>query len=532
MKKNTFKVQILTLLTFLLFSFHAQSANQVSIHLEQAGTLSDMIDESEKYTITDLLISGKLNGDDILFIHEMAGIGLMPGETTQGKLTSLDISDTYIVAGGGPYKSGAMICYTENNSISRYMFSETKLENLRLPESVTAIGYNALSDSSIKSITIPDKVTLVEGWAFYKCEALESVSFGKGLKTIDINAFYGCKSLESVSIPNNVTYIEGFAFGACTALKNLVFEPGTDILQIGREEEDYSGYVFTGCPFEFISIGRRIETPSWTYWAYPALKEYTALSSDPDYSVEDGILFDKNKTKLIAYPRGKEGAAYTMPNSVITIEDRAFILCTNLSSLILSEKLVNIGSYVFATTNIQTIILPNSVENIEDRAFTESSFRSIIIGSGIKTVGEDAFMFCTALEEIRMKADVPPQAFLPSAGNEQYDVDKNTCILYVPKNTLELYKAAQYWKEFKNIVEEDNASINSGQGSSIKVYNRQSSIVIENAAIGLDISIYSSSGILIKKGKAMNNRIEILVTEKGVYVIRVENQIFKVLVGE
>lgn len=72
------------------------------VKVETAGTLSTIITEGAKYKITDLTITGKLNGDDIRYLREMAGADFR-GNTTQGQLSAIDLSNATIVEGGNYY---------------------------------------------------------------------------------------------------------------------------------------------------------------------------------------------------------------------------------------------------------------------------------------------------------------------------------------------------------------------------------------------------------------------------------------------
>lgn len=113
--------------------------------------LSSLIDDSQKYQIENLKVSGKLNGDDILFLREMAGHGREEREKTSGVLKNLDLSDACISNGGSSYYvrgRGAYCGYdyyiSQNDKISNYMFYECEsLMSITLPTSITFIGEHA-----------------------------------------------------------------------------------------------------------------------------------------------------------------------------------------------------------------------------------------------------------------------------------------------------------------------------------------------------------------------------------------------------
>ena len=107
----------------------------------------------------------------------------------------------------------------------------------------------------------------------------------------------------------------------------------------------------------------------------------------------------------------------------------AFSWCYNLTSVIFPESLTSIGDYSFPYC---------------------SSLASITLPKSITSIGKNAFDYCSSLQEIHSQAIIPPTC----GQGCFYDVDKNTCTVYVLEEALEAYKAADEWKEFKNIVEE------------------------------------------------------------------------------
>lgn len=129
MRNFTFKGLLLTAVFMLLGCLSIQAANddlitkQITIKLDEAGTLPDKISESQKNLITNLKIVGKINGTDLKFIREMAGCDVN-GKETDGKLSILDLSDAKIVEGGSAYYSDrddGFIC-TSNDKLGDYAF--------------------------------------------------------------------------------------------------------------------------------------------------------------------------------------------------------------------------------------------------------------------------------------------------------------------------------------------------------------------------------------------------------------------------
>ena len=168
MRTFTFKGLFLTVLFMLLGSTAILAADdglittQVTLELDEAGTLPNKIAVSRKNLITNLKIVGKINGTDLKFIREMAGCDY-DGKETDGKLSILDLSDAKIVEGGSAYYSDRDdgFIYTSNDKLGDFAFYGCSgLTSLTLPSSVTKIGCYALSNCiGLTSLTLPSSVT-------------------------------------------------------------------------------------------------------------------------------------------------------------------------------------------------------------------------------------------------------------------------------------------------------------------------------------------------------------------------------------
>ena len=176
MRNFTFKGLLLTAVFMLLGCLSIQAANddlitkQITINLDKAGTLPNMIASSEMYKITNLKIIGEINGTDWNMIREMAGRDNR-GYGTEGKLSVLDLSEAKIVKGGDSYYPGDN-CYTSNDEIGEKAFTDcSRLTSLTLPAGITSIGEFAFSYcSGLTSIYVyAEKVPRIGRYAFEGC---------------------------------------------------------------------------------------------------------------------------------------------------------------------------------------------------------------------------------------------------------------------------------------------------------------------------------------------------------------------------
>ena len=228
MRNFTFKRQLLFVMFMLLGCLSIQAADddlitkQITIKLDEAGTLPNKIGSTKKYQITNLKIIGEINGTDLRMIREMAGCDYNC-EKTGGKLSMLDLSDAKIVKGGLPYIKYLGGVYTSNDKLGYAAFSDCSgLTSLTIPSSVTSIGENAFDGcSGLTSLTIPSSVTSIGEDAFYGCSGLTSLTIPSSVTSIGENAFDGCSGLTSLTIPSSVTSIGESAFFGCSGLTSL-----------------------------------------------------------------------------------------------------------------------------------------------------------------------------------------------------------------------------------------------------------------------------------------------------------------------
>lgn len=169
----------------------------------------------------------------------------------------------------------------------------SNLSKVTLPNSLKYLGYYAFNKAGIKSITLPFGLEGIPNRAFSDCKNLSSVVISNSVKYIDDYAFESCVNLQSVNIPNSVESLGSSAFGLCTNLKTVSIGLGLE----GVYAADFHD-VFCECPFlESIDINKNNE----------------------NYCSYDGVVYDKNMTKILYYPQGKRNTSYTVPNTVRTI---------------------------------------------------------------------------------------------------------------------------------------------------------------------------------------------------------------------
>ena len=319
MRNFTFKGLLLTAVFMLLGCLSIQAANddlitkQITIKLDEAGTLPDKISESQKNLITNLKIVGKINGTDLKFIREMAGCDFN-GKETDGKLSILDLSDAKIVEGGSAYYSDrddGFIC-TSNDKLGDYAFYGCSgLTSLTIPSGVTKIGCYALSSCiGLTSLTLPSSVTEIGEHAFLNCRGLTNFTIPSGVTSIGTSAFFCCYGLISLTIPSSVTSIGGFAFNDCSGL--------TSIYAYMEKLPETGSNLFLGCDAKNCTVYVPKGTGDAYFWSsfgyFDKIVEFDAAGIDKvttSTDVEEVSRYYLNGQRLVGPTKGLNIVKYS-----------------------------------------------------------------------------------------------------------------------------------------------------------------------------------------------------------------------------
>ena len=279
-----------------------------------------------------------------------------------GTIETCKIPDTVKIIGGYAFENCEKLKEVEFpkglTEISYWGFGDCySLTNITLPESLVKIGNNAFCGCrSLKGeIIIPDNVESIGGSVFSNCHNITKVILGKKVKEIENNAFYACNSQTEFEVDKENNYFN--TYDGVLYDKNL-----TKIVYIPYGKKGQ------------LNIPKTFTTFSLTYNNLSQNKQITKIevdSNNPNYSSQDGILYDKNKTNLIFAPSGLSVENLTILDSVENISDSAFNYCRNVTgSLYIPEGVKSIGSSSFSDTGLSgEVNIPSSVTTLGKNIF-------------------------------------------------------------------------------------------------------------------------------------------------------------------
>lgn len=261
----------------------------------------------------------------ITFPKTIESIGSSGQEFRKGKnLTSIKVEDS---------QYGDKYWTDEDGTLYSYYMTHTDQDQTEYTDYLTLIYCPKARNS--KSYTIDDKVTAIDRDAFADCYSLEEVKLGNGVQKIEVGAFTNCTNLTSLDLPKSVKKIGYNAFVRCDKLASY---------NVAKENESYCDV--------------------------------------------DGVLYTKNKMKLVSYPRGKEAAdqTYVVDSSCKELEQSAFST-DKLKKIILPNGLQKIGSFALDCRNLESIEIPDTVTTLGRYILgSNSKIKQLVLPTSITTI--------------------------------------------------------------------------------------------------------------------------------------------------
>ena len=371
-----------------------------------------------------------------------------------GNVSALVIPDEIdghkvVALGDNAFKGKKLLEYVEipNNvvKIGSYVFANTSLTDLKLPEKLTYLGRCVLSgNTGVTEIVIPKTLATVgaewenilAGDGPFHESNVQKATLEKGITSIPRNLFHKNTTLTQVTIPDTVTKIEEFAFAECGNLESVSLPDNvnqigeyafakTGIKEISMPDSilEIGDYAFANTkltelklPKNLTHLGRCVLSGNTGVTEIVIPKTLTTVGAEwGNILAGDGPFHESNVQKatlekgITSIPRNlfhknTTLTQVTIPDTVTKIEEFAFAECGNLESVSLPDNVNQIGEYVFAKTGIKEINIPDTVTIIRDHTFKNcTALKTINWSKSITDIQSYAFENCDALT----KLDIP-----------------------------------------------------------------------------------------------------------------------------
>jgi hypothetical protein len=333
-------------------------------------------------------------------------------------------------------------------------------------------------------IVYPTSVQTIGEGAFSGCTSIEGHTFTipDHVKTVGDYAFQNCEKIKSVVVKPSVKSIGNGVFNGCTAMTGVVFEEGDEVLTLGynnyqsRSTEPEGRGLFFDCPLVSTFIGRPLSYSTNERSGYSPFARIETLTKghfgNPVKAIPDYLFYSVKNLKTIIYNEncklesiGKYafGDCKSLPtqklhNTITVIDEGAFSNCVLFTDFDLPENLMTIGSHAFENcTGLTMLKIPATT----------------------KSIGNYAYNGCDGLTSVTAKWTKPVTIYSETFSN------RTNAVLEVPHGSVADYKAANYWKEFKVIIEmgEDPVFVLKGDVNGDGVLSAQdASLILQKVA--------------------------------------------------
>ncbi len=360
-------------------------------------------------------------------------------------------------------------------------------------KSVAEIGERAFSGCyKLKSIAIPDSIIAIKSDAFSGCSGLTAVyitDLAAWCEIVFVNfesnplqyaqhLFIDGEEVTELKIPDSVTSIGDYAFRGCSSLKNITIPAGTTSI----------GVAFGNCD---------------------GLEQITVDENNPNYSSQDGILYNKAKTSFIHIPWGIKGSV-VIPEGIITIRDSAFNGRTGLTAITIPDSVISIGWGAFYGCPIEEATLPA----LAMQSVVQDNLKKVKVTSG--AIKNDTFNNCYSLKSIEISDSVMTSAWGGGSGIDWCPIEEATIpanlIRYIPKAELKKVKITSG-------VIEDEAFYDCASLADIEISDSVTSIgwwAFDKTSYYNNPSNWDADGALYIN----NHLIKVKATVSGTYSVR------------
>ena len=412
-----------------------------------------------------------INTDAFYGCVKLGSVNLPEGLTTIGlrafwgcNLTEVTIPSTVTSIGNSAFNGNPLTtivwkpatCSIGSDGSAPFYSTDSKVTSFTFAEGVETVpAYICKNMNLLDTIVLPSSVKSLGQCAFMYCTNLKSINLPVTQKTLPVSFFEGCTSLESIELPATLTTISTDAFYGCTKLANVNLHEGITTINLRA---------FYNCKLDTIVIPSTVTSigngafkgnPTKAIVWKPKSCSIGSDDSAPFYSTDSKVTsftFGEGVQVIPAYLCENMNLLDTivLPSTVTTIGAYSFKNCSALKGIQLPEGAIYMGDGAFMScTSLKSFAFPEGEKSLPTSVLEGcTALEEVFIPSSVTTINQDAFYGCSALRAIQNLA-FTPQTITERAVN---NVNKKTCILYVPIDYIDLYRAKAVWCDFINII--------------------------------------------------------------------------------
>jgi len=251
----------------------------------------------------------------------------------------------------------------------------------------------------------------------------------------------------------------------------------------------------------------------------------TLSGSSPNYTLTISGTGNMQDFTLVPWEDVKSEITSLVINyGITTIGAAAFYGCSGLTgTLTIPNSVQSTGYAAFAyCINLTSVSIPNSMILIGNNTFGScSGLTSVTIPASVSSIGQYAFAYCSGLTSITCLNSNPDNITLN--GEVFYEVDKNSCVLYVPVGSEALYQVADHWRDFYPNIVGIATGIQNVEISNLKLFpNPVKDFLCVTAESPISkVEIYNTDGKMLIQENNFAEKMNVSSLAKGLYVVRV-----------
>ncbi len=269
---------------------------------------------------------------------------------------------------------GGVIAITGGKPVNGVLTIPDRINNVRV---VAVNGYAFMDNIDIVKVVLPSTIESLAIGAFKNCESLTDINLPEGLLYISNETFAGCYNLKTLSIPSSVRTINSNSFNDCLGLIDInVNSSNSNFSSENGILYDKTKYTLKHIPSGksgMVALPDSLsEIDSFGISNLPYVTGFSMSLSNNKYSIDNGVLYNKDKTILVRCPQTRT-SQFVIPDGITAVWKYAFSKCSKLNSVIFPDSVIALSDYSFSRCNSLTYIDLNKVSR-----FGYSPFKSCI----------------------------------------------------------------------------------------------------------------------------------------------------------